>query len=34
MAWQGDAIVDLSRDFLNSNGAPKYQDVHLSLIHI
>ncbi|MFR2950364.1 MAG: AIR synthase-related protein [Collinsella intestinalis] len=29
MAWQGDAIVDLSRDFLNSNGAPKYQDVHV-----
>ena len=29
MTWQGDAIVDLSRDFLNSNGAPKYQDVHV-----
>ncbi|MDY2778179.1 MAG: phosphoribosylformylglycinamidine synthase subunit PurQ, partial [Collinsella sp.] len=29
MAWQGDAIVDLSRDFLNSNGAPKFQDVHV-----
>ena len=29
MAWQGDAIVDLSREFLNSNGAPKFQDVHV-----
>ena len=29
MAWQGNAIVDLSRDFLNSNGAPKHQDVHV-----
>lgn len=29
MAWQGDAIVDLSRAFLDSNGAPKYQDVHV-----
>ena len=29
MTWRGDTIVDLSRDFLNSNGAPKYQDVHV-----
>ena len=29
MAWQGNAIVDLSRAFLNSNGAPKHQDVHV-----
>ncbi len=25
MAWNGVAIVDLSREFLNSNGAPKHQ---------
>ena len=31
MAWNGDAIVDLSRDFLNSNGASKYQDAHVTL---
>ena len=31
MAWNGNAIVDLSRDFLNSNGAPKYQDAHVLL---
>lgn len=24
MRWNGDVIVDLSRDFLNSNGAPKH----------
>ena len=29
MAWNGDAIVDLSREFLNSNGAPKYQAAHV-----
>ena len=29
MAWQGDAIVDLSRAFLDSNGAAKHQDVHV-----
>ncbi len=27
MTWRGDTIVDLSRDFLNSNGAPKYTEV-------
>lgn len=27
MIWNGNTIVDLSRDFLNSNGAPKYTDV-------
>ena len=31
MAWNGNAIVDLSREFLNSNGAPKYQDAHVPL---
>ncbi len=29
MAWDGDVIVDLSRDFLASNGAPKHQRVHV-----
>ena len=27
--WNGDAIVDLSREFLASNGAPKHQTVHV-----
>ncbi|QWT17979.1 phosphoribosylformylglycinamidine synthase [Collinsella sp. zg1085] len=27
MAWNGDVIVDLSREFLSSNGAPKTQEV-------
>ncbi|MDO4290655.1 MAG: phosphoribosylformylglycinamidine synthase subunit PurQ [Eggerthellaceae bacterium] len=30
MEWRGTTIVDVSRDFLNSNGAPKYQDVHVA----
>ncbi len=29
MSWNGDTIVDLSRAFLNSNGAPKRTDVHV-----
>lgn len=29
MVWRGDTIVDISRAFLNSNGAPKHQDVHV-----
>lgn len=29
MTWNGDAIVDVSRAFLASNGAPKSQDVHI-----
>ncbi|MBY4797097.1 phosphoribosylformylglycinamidine synthase [Collinsella sp. AGMB00827] len=29
MAWDGDVIVDLSRDFLSSNGAPKRQAVRV-----
>ena len=29
MNWNGDDIVDISRDFLASNGAPKHQDVHI-----
>ena len=27
--WNGEAIVDVSREFLASNGAPKQQDVHV-----
>lgn len=27
MNWNGNVIVDLSREFLNSNGAPKYTDI-------
>ncbi len=30
MAWNGVAIVDLSREFLNSNGAPKHQVAHVT----
>nr|WP_315522445.1 phosphoribosylformylglycinamidine synthase [Olegusella massiliensis] len=29
MMWQGKTIVDVSREFLGSNGAPKHQDVHV-----
>ncbi len=29
MFWQGDCIVDISRDFLNSNGAPKYAEAKI-----
>ncbi len=29
MRWNGDTIVDISREFLNSNGAPKHQSVHV-----
>ncbi|MBQ9003784.1 MAG: phosphoribosylformylglycinamidine synthase [Eggerthellaceae bacterium] len=29
MTWNGDAIVDVSRAFLSSNGAAKHQDVHI-----
>jgi len=27
--WNGEAIVDVSREFLASNGAPKHMDVHI-----
>ena len=30
MRWNGRTIVDVSRDFLNSNGAPKHTDVIVS----
>ena len=29
MRWNGAEIVNISRDFLNSNGAPKHADVHV-----
>ena len=29
MEWNGRTIVDMSREFLNSNGAPKYADVRV-----
>ena len=29
MVWNGRTIVDMSREFLNSNGAPKFADVHV-----
>ncbi|OUO88553.1 phosphoribosylformylglycinamidine synthase [Gordonibacter urolithinfaciens] len=29
MVWNDTVIVDVSRDFLNSNGAAKHQDVHV-----
>ena len=29
MEWRGQTIVDVSREFLSSNGAPKHQDVHV-----
>ncbi len=29
MVWNGETIVDVSREFLASNGAPKHQKVHV-----
>ena len=29
MVWNGDPIVDLSRAFIATNGAPKHQDAHV-----
>ena len=29
IGWRGDTIVDLSREFLASNGAPKHMDAHV-----
>lgn len=31
MHYMGDTIVDLSRDFLNKNGAARYQAIHVAL---
>ena len=33
MVWNGDTIVDLSREFLASNGAPKHQVVRVEAQH-
>ena len=33
MVWNGDKFVDLSREFLASNGAPKHQVVHVEAQH-
>ena len=30
MVWEGDTIVDVSREFLDSNGAAKHQTVHVT----
>ena len=30
MVWEGDTIVDVSREFLDSNGAAKHQAVHVT----
>ncbi|MCF7914828.1 MAG: phosphoribosylformylglycinamidine synthase, partial [Spirochaetaceae bacterium] len=30
MFWQGEAIVDLSREFLDKNGAPRHAEVRIS----
>lgn len=30
MRWQGDLIVDISREFLNTNGAKKHATVHVA----
>ena len=30
MVWNGDMIVDVSREFLASNGAPKHVNVHIT----
>ena len=31
MTWRGQKIVDISRDFLDTNGAVRYANVHVSL---
>ncbi len=33
MRWQGNTIVNIKRDFLASNGAPKHAKVHISKGH-
>ena len=32
MVWNGKSIVNISREFLNSNGAEKHQNVHIALL--
>ncbi len=33
MVWNDDTIIDVSRAFLDSNGAPKYTNVHITAPH-
>ncbi|MBE6883170.1 MAG: phosphoribosylformylglycinamidine synthase [Ruminococcaceae bacterium] len=33
MNWNGNTIVDISRDFLNSNGAPKLTDIAVNAVN-
>ena len=32
MTWNGNTIVDVSRDFLNTNGASKHADAHIPVL--
>ena len=32
MYWRGDKIVDLSRDFLNTNGVAQHADVKFAML--
>ena len=32
MTWRGDKIVDISRDFLNTNGVTQHADAVIALI--
>ncbi|HIV67378.1 MAG TPA: phosphoribosylformylglycinamidine synthase, partial [Candidatus Butyricicoccus stercorigallinarum] len=34
MTWNGKTIVDVSRDFLNTNGAAKHADAHISQLPV
>ena len=34
MVWNGVSIVNISREFLNSNGAEKHQDVHVEKMSV
>ena len=34
MTWNGKTIVDISRDFLNSNGAEKHTEVSVPEVHV
>lgn len=34
MDWNGNRIVDLSREFLNSNGAPKHTDIKIEKVSL
>ena len=34
MVWNGVSVVNISREFLNSNGAEKHQDVHVEKMNV